>query len=126
MRKDIAMKKTFSGCLGDLLERGRAVIIVVYSGVWVLWHEAAWLMGPDFAYWGRIRAMRRQRDALHGELARMATLADPKRDRVSADLALLESDLRRVEDERAARRLAGIKALRRHLPPGFLENGALL
>lgn len=120
------MNISFLGRLSDLLKRGRAVIIVVYSGLWVLWYEASWLMGPDFAYWGRIRAMRRQRDALNGELARMATLADPKRDCVRADLALLESDLRRVEDERAARRLAGIKALRRHLPPGFLESGAPL
>ena len=116
------MKTSFWGRLGDLLKGGRAVIIVVYSGLWVLWYEASWLMGPDFAYWGRIRAMRRQRDALNGELARLVTLADPKRDHVRADLALLERDLRQVEDERAARRLAGIKALRRHLPPGFLEN----
>ena len=120
------MKKGNSlfGRIAGVLERGRAVLVVVYSGLWVLGYETAWLLGPDFAYWGRIRAMRRRRDALHGELARLATLADPRREQVNGDLELLESDLRHVEDERAARRLAGMKALRQHLPAGFLEDSA--
>ncbi|MEI3479677.1 MAG: hypothetical protein V8Q84_12030 [Bilophila sp.] len=48
--------------------------------------------------------MRRRRDALQDEVARMATLAESRREQAAGDLSLLEEDLRRLESDRAAHR----------------------
>ena len=100
----------------------RAVTRVLASGIWVLGFETAWLLGPDFSFRGRLTAMRRQRDALQGEVARLSTLADPRRGQVEGDLALLEGDLARVGEEREARRAEWLKNMQRRLPQGFIAE----
>lgn len=99
----------------------RALGEVVISGLWVLGYETAWLLGPDFSFRGRLRAMRARRDALQNEVAQLSTLADPRRDQVSGDLALLMGDLARVEEERVTRRKEWLRGMQRHLPRTFID-----
>lgn len=101
----------------------RALWTVLYVGIRVLWFEIRWLSGPDFVFWERLRAMRRQRDILHEKVARLTTLADPECEQVSGDLALLEMDLRQLETQRQEQRLAALRALQARLPADFLKNG---
>ncbi len=113
------MKKIFSP-----MDMVRMLLIILYVGIQVLWFEIRWLAGPDFVFWERLRAMRRQRDALHEKVARLSTLADPRCEQVNGDLALLEKDLQQLEIQRQHQRLAGLRALQARLPADFLENGA--
>ena len=94
------------------LNRIEEVFRTVHLGLWVLWTETRWLVGPDIAYRRRLTLMRRRQQAVQTELSRMATLADPRREQLSGDLSLLEGDLDRLERERDARRAAHLAPLR--------------
>lgn len=99
--------------LQTVLKTVEETLHTVHLGLWVLWTEARWLAGPDMTYQRRLKLMRHQRDAYQTELSRMATLADPRRENVAADLSLLEQDLSRLEADRGAHRqrlLAGLQS----------------
>ena len=66
---------------------------IMYLGLWVLWAETRWIAGPDIGYQRRLTLMRRRQGAIQDELSRMATLADPRREQLAGDLALLEGDI---------------------------------
>ncbi len=84
----------------------------IYLGLWVLWTETRWIAGPDISYQRRLALMRHRREATQDELSRMATLADPRRERFAGDLALLEEDIARLEKDRADHRAAHLAPLR--------------
>ena len=90
--------------LQSVLKIAEETLHTVHLGLWVLWTEARWLAGPDMTYQRRLQLMRHQRNTYQTELSRMATLADPRRENVAADLSLLEHDLSRLEAERDAHR----------------------
>lgn len=94
------------------LNRVEDILRTVHLGLWVLWTESRWLLGPDIGYQRRLTLMRRRRDALQDEVARMATLADPRREQAAGDLSLLEEDLWRLESDRAAHRARTLAPLR--------------
>ena len=94
------------------LNRIEELFRIMYLGLWVLWAETRWIAGPDIGYQRRLTLMRRRRDALQDEVARMATLADPRREQAAGDLSLLEEDLRRLESDRAAHRARPLAPLR--------------
>ena len=50
--------------------------------------------------------------AIQDELSRMATLADPRREQLAGDLALLEGDIVRLEKDREAHRAGHLAPLR--------------
>ncbi len=95
-----------------LLNRIEELFRTIHLGLWVLWTESRWLAGPDIGYQRRLSLMRGRRQALQTELARMATLADPRREQFSDDLALLEGDIARLEKDREERRAAHLAPLR--------------
>ena len=72
------------------LNRVEDILRTVHLGLWVLWTESRWLLGPDIGYQRRLTLMRRRRDALQDEVARMATLADPRREQAAGFISLLE------------------------------------
>lgn len=88
------------------LNRVEELFRTIHLGLWVLWTESRWLAGPDVGYQRRLSLMRSRRQALQTELSHMATLADPRREQLSGDLALLEGDIARLEKDRAERRAA--------------------
>lgn len=94
------------------LNRIEELVRILYLGLWVLWTEVRWLAGPDIGYRRRLSLMRRRRLDLQSELARLTTLADPRREQLSGDLALLEGDLARLEQDRDARRAEHLAPLR--------------
>ena len=94
------------------LNRIEELFRIMYLGLWVLWAETRSIAGPDIGYQRRLTLMRRRRDALQDEVARMATLADPRREQAAGDLSLLEEDLRRLESDRAAHRARTLAPLR--------------
>ncbi len=77
---------------GRLCAVGRIMVM----GLCVLWTELRWLVGPDRRFAYRLWLMNREHVRLTGELARMATLADPRREAIAADLSLLEEDIARL------------------------------
>ena len=79
-----------------LCELGRIMVM----GLCVLWTELCWLVGPDRHFSPRLGRMKKERARLSGELARMATLADPRRESMAADLSLLTEDMDRLESAR--------------------------
>ena len=95
-----------------LLNRIEELFRTIHLGLWVLWTESRWLAGPDIGYQRRLSLMRGRRQALQTELARMATLADPRREQFSDDLALLEGDIARLEKDRKAHRAGHLAPLR--------------
>ena len=94
------------------LNRAEELFRTIHLGLWVLWTESRWLAGPDVGYQRRLSLMRSRRQALQTELSHMATLADPRREQLSGDLALLEGDIARLEKDRAERRAAHLAPLR--------------
>lgn len=94
------------------LNRVEEILRTVHLGLWVLWTESRWLVGPDIGYQRRLTLMRRRREALQDKLSRLATLADPRREEVAGDLSLLEEDLRRLENDRAEHRARVLAPLR--------------
>ena len=95
-----------------LLNRIEELFRTIHLGLWVLWTESRWLAGPDIGYQRRLSLMRGRRQALQTELARMATLADPRREQLAGDLALLEGDIVRLEKDREAHRAGHLAPLR--------------
>ena len=91
------------------LNRIEELFRIMYLGLWVLWTETRWIAGPDIGYQRRLTLMRRRQEAIQDELSRMATLADPRREQLAGDLALLEGDIARLEKDREAHR-AGLSA----------------
>lgn len=85
---------------------------IMYLGLWVLWTETRWIAGPDIGYQRRLTLMRRRQEAIQDELSRMATLADPRREQLAGDLALLEGDIARLEKDRKAHRAGHLAPLR--------------
>ena len=85
---------------------------IMYLGLWVLWAETRWIAGPDIGYQRRLTLMRRRQEAIQDELSRMATLADPRREQLAGDLALLEGDIVRLEKDREAHRAGHLAPLR--------------
>ena len=79
------------------LNRIEELFRIMYLGLWVLWAETRWIAGPDIGYQRRLTLMRRRQGAIQDELSRMATLADPRREQLAGDLALLEGDIVRLE-----------------------------
>ena len=107
------------------LNRIEELFRIMYLGLWVLWAETRWIAGPDIGYQRRLTLMRRRQGAIQDELSRMATLADPRREQLAGDLALLEGDIVRLEKDREAHRaghLAPLRALRRET---FLKKRSL-
>ena len=90
------MEKFFSA------QRLSEFMSVVHMGLWALWTDVRWFLGPDRHFTARLVPMRKEYSRLSGQLARLATLADPRRDAVAANLALLEEDLRQLELDRVA------------------------
>ena len=88
------------------LNRIEELFRIMYLGLWVLWAETRWIAGPDIVYQRRLTLMRRRQEAIQDELSRMATLADPRREQLAGDLALLEGDIARLEKDREERRAA--------------------
>lgn len=86
------------------LNRIEELFRIMYLGLWVLWAETRWIAGPDIGYQRRLTLMRRRQGAIQDELSRMATLADPRREQLAGDLALLEGDIVRLEKDREAHR----------------------
>ena len=80
------------------LNRIEELFRIMYLGLWVLWAETRWIAGPDIGYQRR--------------LSRMATLADPRREQLAGDLALLEGDIVRLEKDREAHRAGHLAPLR--------------
>lgn len=78
------------------LNRIEELFRIMYLGLWVLWAETRWIAGPDIGYQRRLTLMRRRQGAIQDELSRMATLADPRREQLAGDLALLEGDIVRL------------------------------
>lgn len=101
---------------GWVLYHGWEMFKIVYMGLWVLGREARWLMGPDRLYRSQIVLLKRQQALYQADLARMTTLAEPRREELEADLSLLEADLSRLEAERVAHRARGINALCARFP----------
>ena len=91
------------------LNRIEELFRIMYLGLWVLWAEARWIAGPDIGYQRRLTLMRRRQEAIQGELA---TLADPRREQLAGDLALLEGDIARLEKGREAHRAEYLAPLR--------------
>ena len=94
------------------LNRVEELFRTIHLGLWVLWTETRWIAGPDIGYQRRLTLMRRRQEAIQDELSRMATLADPRREQLSGDLALLEGDIARLEKDRVERRAAHLAPLR--------------
>lgn len=94
------------------LNRIEELLRTIYLGLWVLWIEARWIAGPDISYHRRLTLMRRRQEGIQDDLSRMATLADPKREQLAGDLALLEGDIARLEKDREARRTEHLAPLR--------------
>ena len=94
------------------LNRIEELFRIMYLGLWVLWAEARWIAGPDIGYQRRLTLMRRRQEAVQGELARMATLADPRREQLAGDLALLDGDIARLEQGRETHRAEYLAPLR--------------
>ena len=88
------------------LNRIEELFRIMYLGLWVLWAETRWIAGPDIGY------QRRLQEAIQDELSRMATLADPRREQLAGDLALLEGDIARLEKDRKAHRAGHLAPLR--------------
>ena len=88
------------------LNRIEELFRIMYLGLWVLWAETRWIAGPDIGY------QRRRQEAIQDELSRMATLADPRREQLAGDLALLEGDIARLEKDRKAHRAGHLAPLR--------------
>ena len=87
------------------LNRIEELFRIMYLGLWVLWAETRWIAGPDIGY-------QRRQEAIQDELSRMATLADPRREQLAGDLALLEGDIVRLEKDREAHRAGHLAPLR--------------
>ncbi len=83
-----------------LCNRLCAIGRIMVMGLCVLWTELRWLAGPDRHFSSRLRLMKREHARLSGKIARMATLADPDRELLSADLSLLAEDIARLEADR--------------------------
>lgn len=94
------------------LNRIEELFRVIYLGLWVLWVETRWLAGPDIAYQRRLLLMCRRQQALQNELSHLTTIADPRRDTVAGDLALLEGDIDRLIRDRENHRLKSHEPLR--------------
>ena len=88
------------------LNRIEELFRIMYLGLWVL------CAGPDIGYQRRLTLMRRRQGAIQDELSRMATLADPRREQLAGDLALLEGDIVRLEKDREAHRAGHLAPLR--------------
>lgn len=94
------------------LNRIEELFRIMYLGLWVLWAETRWIAGPDIGYQRRLTLMRRRQGAIQDELSRMATLADPRREQLAGDPALLEGDIVRLEKDREAHRAGHLAPLR--------------
>lgn len=94
------------------LNRIEELLRTIYLGLWVLWTETRWIAGPDISYRRRLTLMHRRQEAIQDELSRMATLADPRREQLAGDLALLEGDIARLEKDREAHRAEHLAPLR--------------
>ena len=103
------------------LNRIEELFRIMYLGLWVLWAETRWIAGPDIGYQRRLTLMRRRQEAIQDELSRMATLADPRREQLAGDLALLEGDIARLEKDRKAHRAGHLAPLRARF--GWLLQG---
>ena len=103
------------------LNRIEELFRIMYLGLWVLWAETRWIAGPDIGYQRRLTLMRRRQGAIQDELSRMATLADPRREQLAGDLALLEGDIARLEKDREAHRAGRRETFlkKRSLPRAF-------
>lgn len=95
------------------LNRMEELFHIIRLGLYVLWIEARWLAGPDIVFQRRLSIMRRRQEALQNELARLTTLADPKREQLAGDLALLDEDIERLDREREEQRAACHAPIRR-------------
>lgn len=84
--------------------------------------EVLWLCGKDFLYWSRLRAMFWQYDCLNKDLARLATLADPRRVHIRQNIAFLEKDIRLVEAIREEHHQSWLGKMQQKLPLTFLET----
>ena len=73
------------------LNRIEELFRIMYLDLWVLWAETRWIAGTDIGYQRRLTLMRRRQGAIQDELSRMATLADPRREQLAGDLALLKA-----------------------------------
>ena len=94
------------------LNRIEELLRTIYQGLWVLWTETRWIAGPDISYQRRLTLMRRRQEGIQDELSRMATLADPRREQLAGDLALLEGDIARLEKDRETHRAEHLAPLR--------------
>ena len=84
------------------LNRIEELFRIMYLGLWVLWAETRWIAGPDIGYQRRLTLMRRRQEAI----------ADPRREQLAGDLALLEGDIVRLEKDREAHRAGHLAPLR--------------
>ena len=81
------------------LEKIVALGRVVYMGLCVLWTDIRWLAGADLRYRNRLRLLKQEKNRLEQRMVASGTDAG-QRERLQADLSLLEEDIMRVTNER--------------------------
>lgn len=94
------------------LNRAEELFRTIHLGSWVLRAETRWITGSNTSYQRRLMLMCHHQGVIQDELLRMTTLADPRREQLTGDFALLEGDIIRLEKDWEAHHAGHLTPLR--------------